>query len=97
MVMRDPTSKYIQPSSDKKESQINQKFGSAPLKEQGAPDQRNFQRYNLVPPTEEDDDEMGGGEGENSDDKDQEDVPLRELKRCSVSDNGQEVLDFQKV
>ena len=33
MVMRDPTSKYIQPSSDKKESQINQKFGSAPLKE----------------------------------------------------------------
>ena len=30
----------------------------------GVPDKRNFQRYNLVPPTEEDDEGHGEGEGE---------------------------------
>ena len=77
MVMRVLKGQNVQPSANKNESQIDQKLGSAPFSEQRAPDQSNFQRYNLVPPTEEDDDEMGGGEGENADEKEHEDVSNR--------------------
>ena len=77
MVMRVLKGQNVQHSANKNESQIDQKLGSAPFSEQRAPDQSNFQRYNLVPPTEEDDDEMGGGEGENADDQEHEDVSNR--------------------